>query len=169
MGKATICCLSLTIALVMAACGSDSPVAEIPAPQDTSTTPPAAPVDPIAMGDTPRPVDWIEMQSTNWYPCSMYFTMTGVSAPVPMKAGDMVAAFVNGSCRCVHEIADADDIITFKVRILTDTETQENMQVELRYYSTYYKRIFPTQPLIFVEDGVCGSIKAPYRPQWIIQ
>lgn len=120
----------------------------------------------ISVGDTPRPT-WQIATGVKFYPAAMYVILDNNGVPVTLEKGDLLAAFIDGTCHGVVEAETGSDGYTrfsLKVNLFQGEETRNDLKVELRYYSIKYKRIF-TAPLIpFEEDAILGKLYAGYRP-----
>ena len=120
----------------------------------------------ISVGDTPRPT-WQIATGVKFYPAAMYVILDNNGVPVTLEKGDLLAAFIDGTCHGVTEAETGSDGYTrfsLKVNLFQGEETRNDLKVELRYYSIKYKRIF-TAPLIpFEEDAILGKLYAGYRP-----
>lgn len=121
----------------------------------------------ISVGDTPRPTDWQIATNVKLYPAAMYLILDNNGVPVTLEKGDLLAAFINGTCHGVAEVETGSDGYTrfsLKVNLFQGEETRNDLKVELRYYSVRYKRVF-TAPLIpFDEDAILGKLYEGYRP-----
>lgn len=121
----------------------------------------------ISVGDTPRPTNWQIATGVKFYPAAMYVILDNNGVPVTLEKGDLLAAFIDGTCHGVAEAETGSDGYTrfsLKVNLFQGEETRNDLKVELRYYSIKYKRIF-TAPLIpFEEDAILGKLYAGYRP-----
>lgn len=121
----------------------------------------------ISVGDTPRPTNWQIASGVKFYPAAMYVILDNNGVPVTLEKGDLLAAFIDGTCHGVAEAETGSDGYTrfsLKVNLFQGEETRNDLKVELRYYSIKYKRIF-TAPLIpFEEDAILGKLYVGYRP-----
>lgn len=121
----------------------------------------------ISVGNTPRPTNWQIASGVKFYPAAMYVILDNNGVPVTLEKGDLLAAFIDGTCHGVAEAETGSDGYTrfsLKVNLFQGEETRNDLKVELHYYSIKYKRVFKAPSIPFEEDAILGKLYAGYRP-----
>ena len=114
-----------------------------------------------------KPTDWaVPVKQWN---SSMMIMIESSDVPADVLSGDMMAAFIAGECRAVCQpVNDADGKIRFRLNVLAtadDTNTSVP-SVELRYWSAKEYRMWHTDGIKYIEEGMIGTSDAGYKPTW---
>lgn len=118
---------------------------------------------------TACPTDWEIPAGKSLYPQAMFFMIDTDGVPGTMEAGDMLAAFIDGTCHGACVATTGTDNYTrcmLKVVLFMEEVERENLKVELRYYSLSQGLLFTTQPIAFSEDDIKGGYRDSYCPRW---
>jgi len=141
--------------VLLAACSSGS--------DDDSTT--------VSLTTDQRPTNWVAVNTD----VDLRTTMT-IDASVDLsnmylkyeaKPNDIMAAFVEGTCRAVAtpQTDDSGNTIYFLTvkRLTTDPS---DAKVTLKFYSAQHSHIFTASPITYQPDGILGTYDEPYKPTW---
>ena len=120
-----------------------------------------------------RPTDWIvvtegvDLQSTMIADVAINRTPMGLEYESDKQ--DLMAAFVDGSCRAVAApwTDEATGKVVFPLTIKKLWGEDTGKDVWLKFYSAKLRHIFTCEkPLKYEDESSYGSLENPYQPTW---
>lgn len=123
-----------------------------------------------------RPTDWVPVSEdidTRSSMCvDVAIDLSHLELTYKTDEQDMVAAFVNGTCRAVAsanyenvEMPDSTDCV-FMLTVKKLTTDDASAPVELKFYSAKLNHIFTAPKFEYVNEGIKGIITDPFKPVW---
>lgn len=133
---------------------------------------------PATLSVDARPTDWVRVGSDHDYVPGVSLSLV-IAAPIlsqyvspSMPAdseGDLMAVFVNGTCRGVSGLFTADEVFMPSVVSLEGVDNpDESKPVTIRYYSARLHHVFTARQKYYLRNGVesYGTRTAPVVLQW---
>ncbi len=119
------------------------------------------------------PSDWepvkegVDLQSTMIADVAVNLSSLGLNYQVDEQ--DMMAAFVNGTCRAVSSPFVDEDVasVMFALTIQKLETDESGALVTLKFYSAKLRHIFTiSSPFAYVAEGSYGTVQNPQKPEW---
>ena len=128
----------------------------------------------IELEEQMRPTDWvtvsqdIDLQSTMIADVAVDITSMGLA--YECNEQDLMAAFIDGTCRAVAAPVMDDEGKPMNLFALTIKKLENDNSgapVTLKFYSSKLRHVFTiSAPFPYVAEGMQGSVQNPYKPTW---
>lgn len=158
---------AMVLLLVLASCSKEDGNEITPGDDPSSGVIPDGPAGVPAE----RPTDWVlDLARINPTESSMTITLDlkdDFTVNADLQSGDIVASFINGTCRGVVAADQATGLFLLSVHSFLDDDPDAPRKVTLKYYSASERKIYTSSTeLLFVPATMLGTPATPHTIEW---